>query len=64
MTRAGRTIYLMVPNEDFRWSLRRAALERRTSLQSLLVEVVSNWMVANGYLEPEGVTEGSNDCDA
>lgn len=43
-------IIIDVPNLDYRWALRRAAVERRTNLSVLITSILTPWLVQEGLI--------------
>jgi hypothetical protein len=49
--REGRAaIYIDAPDEQFRWQLRRAALDERCTARELALRILSGWLTDHGYL--------------
>jgi hypothetical protein len=54
MKRQRRVIFVDVLDDDLPWDLRRAALDRRTTLRRLVNQILVEWLQANGYRRPTG----------
>lgn len=42
-------LYIRLPDVELRWALRRAALDRRTDVRELVVEILTAWLAEAGY---------------
>lgn len=47
-------IIIDVPDLDYRWALRRAAVDRRTNLSALITSILTPWLVQQGLINPAG----------
>ncbi len=45
-------IIIDVPNLDYRWALRRAAVDRRTNLSVLITGILTPWLIEQGLISP------------
>lgn len=42
-------LYVEVPDEGLRWTMRRVAAERRTTVRELVLAILSAWLEGQGY---------------
>jgi len=43
-------VIIDVPDLDYRWALRRAAVDRRTNLSALITSILTPWLVEQGLI--------------
>ncbi|MEZ4492458.1 MAG: hypothetical protein R3C29_03985 [Dehalococcoidia bacterium] len=46
-------LHISLPREDVKWNMKRAALERRTTVRELAEGILVDWLTENGYESPE-----------
>ncbi len=43
-------LYIAIPEPEFRREMKRAALDRDTTVKALALEILSDWLTGQGYL--------------